>query len=100
MFRNTKRNRAFVTIAIILGLIMLVPSHRTVTATWNGVHDVNAPTAKNTTASDYSYGIDDAKKLDGYAILLNTAGRLTTSDFTDPNYIDFLPYYQIGRAHV
>lgn len=93
MFRNIKRNHAFMIVAIILGLIMLTPSYGTVTATWNGVHDVNAPTAKNTTASDYSYGVNDAKKLDGNGIYLNFAGRLTTSDFTDPNYIAFLPYY-------
>ena len=93
MFRNIKRNHAFVTIAIILSLIMLTPSYGTVKATWNGVHDVNAPTAKNTTQSDYAYGAGLGKKLDGLPIYLNSAGRLTTSDFTDPNYAQFLPFY-------
>jgi len=93
MFRNIKRNHVAMTIVIILSLIMLTPSYGTVTATWNGVHDVNAPTAKNTTATDYAYGFGMAKKLDGDAIYLNFAGRLTTSDFTDPNYVNFLPYY-------
>jgi hypothetical protein len=93
MLRNIKRNHALVTIAIILTLIMLTPSYGSVTATWNGVHDVNAPTAKNTTAHNYAYGADRAKKLDGLAIYLNPAGYVRTSDFTDPNYAEFLPFY-------
>jgi hypothetical protein len=81
------------TIAIILGLIMVTPSYGTVNATWNGIHDVTAPTAKNMTQSDYAYGMGMAKKLDSLSIYLNSAGRITTSDFTDPNYAEFLPYY-------
>lgn len=92
--RNRKALSVVVTTSLIIGLFLFVPNSNDVDATWNGWHDVMAPTAKNTTAWNYAYGLNAAKELDGTAICLGGSwGYVRTSDFTDPSYTDYIAPY-------
>jgi hypothetical protein len=91
----TRRAASIVMVmSLVVGVFSLSPNSNNVKATWNGWHDVMAPTAKNTTAWSYAYGLNAAKELDGSAICLGGSwSYVRTSDFTDPSYTDYIAPY-------